>query len=258
MLDHPGPERAGDLDRRILEPVSTITISSTAGATAARQRGSISSSSRTIMHRLMVRPVAGRARRATLWARRASAGRRRAAAWCAGRRACAGPPRRGCARDCAERSSRSGRLEQRLGRVQAPELVAGHPGQIEDQRLGRFAFEHGQRGIGQRDEDAGGLASGEVAGGRRARRRSAPVAHGTVAGARAACRPARTARQSRPRRRAAASCVPARRAHRWRARATPTWPPGSGTAGFCRSGEEPWDDHPSRGNPHHRPLGDKG
>ncbi len=44
---------------RSVEPVSTITISSTAGAAAARQRGSISSSSRTIMHRLSFRPLAG-------------------------------------------------------------------------------------------------------------------------------------------------------------------------------------------------------
>ncbi len=49
-----------------VEPVSTITISSTASATAARQRGSISCSSRTIMHRLRRMPVAGSCARGDL------------------------------------------------------------------------------------------------------------------------------------------------------------------------------------------------
>ena len=44
---------------RSVDPVSTMMISSTAGATAARHLGSISSSSLTIMHRLSVRPLAG-------------------------------------------------------------------------------------------------------------------------------------------------------------------------------------------------------
>ena len=44
---------------RSVEPVSTTMISSTASRTAARLRGSISSSSRTIMQRLSVRPLAG-------------------------------------------------------------------------------------------------------------------------------------------------------------------------------------------------------
>jgi hypothetical protein len=59
---------------RSVEPVSTTMISSTASRTAARERGSISSSSRTIMQRLSVRPVAGRAAAATRSARRASFG----------------------------------------------------------------------------------------------------------------------------------------------------------------------------------------
>jgi hypothetical protein len=46
---------------RSVEPVSTTMISSTASRAAARLRGSISSSSRTIMQRLRVRPSAGRA-----------------------------------------------------------------------------------------------------------------------------------------------------------------------------------------------------
>ena len=45
-----------------VEPVSTTMISSTAGRTASRQRGSICSSSLTIMQRLIVSPVAARAR----------------------------------------------------------------------------------------------------------------------------------------------------------------------------------------------------
>src|SRR5450755_825245 len=57
-----------------VEPVSTITISSTAGAAAARHCGSIRASSRTIMHRLMVRPVLGLARAAIDFARRARPG----------------------------------------------------------------------------------------------------------------------------------------------------------------------------------------
>jgi hypothetical protein len=57
-----------------VEPVSTTTISSTAPATAAKQRGSMSCSSRTIMHRLSRKPSAGWARAATSSARLASAG----------------------------------------------------------------------------------------------------------------------------------------------------------------------------------------
>ena len=69
-LDHLRAEGVGDLDVAVeFEPVSTMMISSTAGAAAARQRGSISSSSRTIMHRLSLRPSAGLARLATRQAR---------------------------------------------------------------------------------------------------------------------------------------------------------------------------------------------
>ncbi len=92
-----------------VEPVSTITISSTVSATEARQRGSISCSSRTIMHKLRRMPVAGRARLAILSARSASS--TSAGCWGVARPALRSVRRRPASADrlpstCSERGSR--------------------------------------------------------------------------------------------------------------------------------------------------------
>src|ERR1700727_2638315 len=99
-----------------VEPVSTMIISSTAPATAARQRGSICSSSRTIMQRLRVRPAAGGA-------------------------------------------------EQRLRGVEAPQLIQGHAGEVEDGGLAGSVLQHVQRRGGDGHVHTSGHSLGCLRGG---------------------------------------------------------------------------------------------
>ena len=145
------------------EPVSTTTISSTAGRTASRQRGSISSSSFTIMQSVRVSPAAGRAPEAQRSARRARSGS--ATATGPGRRSTRGA-RAHPARDLLhvlghvrQRGVEAARgLEERLGGRQAPELVERDAGVVQQHGLARLLLE-------DRDE---GLGHGEVADGRTA------------------------------------------------------------------------------------------
>ena len=121
------------------------------------------------MHRLSVSPVAGCARAATFLARRASAA---SAAWIgriwgSGRRV-AFFRRLSSAR--LRLTMRNRRIqpqrgrEQRLGGVEAPQLVQRDAGVVEDQRFARLLLEHLDGTDARSQEDFGGSVAGSPAG----------------------------------------------------------------------------------------------
>src|SRR4051794_18844627 len=146
---------------RSVEPVSTTMISSTASLAAARLRGSISSSSRTIIARLSVRPSAGRAAAPTRSARRASGGRTAATVAGSGGGGAGGggggggaggsPPRGGGGGPGGGGGGEGpgggggGGAEERLGGGVGAELVERDGGVVEEARLGRLGVERVER-----------------------------------------------------------------------------------------------------------------
>ena len=129
---------------RSVEPVSTTTISSTASRAASRQRPIIASSSLTIMHRLSVRPSAGRAA-ASMRSTRGCRSRIRPAAWASTRT----PARLRRVHSARLRSTlgssgsrRCAAREQRRRGLDGAELVEDDAGVVEQDRLARVGLEH--------------------------------------------------------------------------------------------------------------------
>ena len=149
------PRRSAISTVRSVEPVSTTTISSTASRAASRQRPSIASSSLTIMHRLMVRPSAGRAAAAMRSTRGCRS--RTGPAACgqhAHARALAARALGEVALDVGQLGVQAlGGAEQRLGGLDGSELVEDDARVVEQDRLARLGLEHvdGGRGGGQQD-----------------------------------------------------------------------------------------------------------